>query len=350
MSLLQPLLPLRYIAPLSDLLLTVDAAARRETLRRADVDGVDFDQVEDGIDMDQFDALIVAAEESLNRSDLGFELGWHSKLTQHKPLLLPLSKCRTLEQLLRLLCHYQRLITTCFSLHYQRGDTQGGYTCRPSAYMSHRTLACFEELYAVSVARGCLDLLGEKMQRMDVHLSIPEPRHLERYDTLRPVRFHFSSEAMPAVRFDIPNEILDMPLEWIYEDNSANSRHSTEQLIAMQLELPRNRYWGDWVRLILREAEGCQPTGRELAELLNVCPQTLSRQLAREGLNLRQMGKDIRYQRACGLLADTEQSITQIAYRLGYKDSSNFSHAFHTMSGGLSPKDWRAKRLKQKTG
>jgi hypothetical protein len=61
---------------------------------------------------------------------------------------------------------------------------------------------------------------------------------------------------MPAARFDIPNEILEMPLEWIYEDNSANSRHSTEQLIEMQLELPRNRYWGDWVRLILREAEG----------------------------------------------------------------------------------------------
>jgi len=67
---------------------------------------------------------------------------------------------------------------------------------------------------------------------------------LERYDTLRPVRFHFSSEPMPALRFDIPNEILDMPLEWIYKDNSANSRHSTEQLIEMQLELPRNRYWG----------------------------------------------------------------------------------------------------------
>lgn len=48
----------------------------------------------------------------------------------------------------------------------------------------------------------------------------------------------------------------DMRIIASIEDNSANSRHSTEQLIEMQLELPRNRYWGDWVRLILREAEG----------------------------------------------------------------------------------------------
>ncbi|MFC1579134.1 AraC family transcriptional regulator ligand-binding domain-containing protein [Pseudomonadota bacterium] len=348
MALLQPLLPLRYISPLNDLLLTIDAPARREVLRHAGLDGVDFDQVEDSIDMDQFDALIASAEETLNRSDLGFELGRHSKLTHHKPLLLPLSKCRTLEQLLRLLCHYQRLITTCFSLHYQRNETQAVYICRPSAYISHRALACFEELYAVSMARGCLDLFGERMQRLDVHLSIPEPSHLARYDTLRPVRFHFSSESMPAVRFDIPAKLLDLPLEWMYGENPAITGHSPEELIQMQQELPRNRYWGDWVGLILREAEGCQPSGRQLAELLNVCPQTLSRQLAREGLNLRQLGKEIRYQRACGLLAETEQSITHIAYRLGYTDSSNFSHAFRTMSGGLSPKDWRAKKLKQK--
>jgi AraC-like DNA-binding protein len=92
--------------------------------------------------------------------------------------------------------------------------------------------------------------------------------------------------------------------------------------------------------LVLREAEGCQPTREELAELLNVSRATLVRRLAAEGNTLRELGNRIRHQRACTLLRNSGQAISQIAYRLGYGDVANFSHAFRALCG-ISPSDYR---------
>jgi transcriptional regulator GlxA family with amidase domain len=42
----------------------------------------------------------------------------------------------------------------------------------------------------------------------------------------------------------------------------------------------------------------------------------------------------------CEMLVDSRQSISQIAWRLGYGDPANFSHAFRA-TGGASPRQYR---------
>jgi AraC-like DNA-binding protein len=173
------------------------------------------------------------------------------------------------------------------------------------------------------------------MRHLSLHARAP---HRSRYRQLRPTRYHFSSQTLPEVRLVIGAELLDLPLTQpeLHTDLIAES-----ELQARQRAVGRSTCWSEWVSMMLREAEGCQPSRAQLAELLNVSEPTLVRYLAKEGHCLRELGNRIRHERACALLRDDRQSITEIAYRLGYGDAANFSHAFRAASD-LSPRAWRS--------
>jgi AraC-like DNA-binding protein len=96
--------------------------------------------------------------------------------------------------------------------------------------------------------------------------------------------------------------------------------------------------------MMLREAECVQPKLADLAALLAVSPRTLTRKLADEGHALRDLAKQVRLARACRMLEDLGQPVAQVAWRLGYADPTNFSHAFRAAIGE-SPRQYRAARL-----
>jgi AraC-like DNA-binding protein len=123
---------------------------------------------------------------------------------------------------------------------------------------------------------------------------------------------------------------------------------SPQELDALQGDIEQSRQWSGWIRMMLRESEACQPTAEELTELLGVDTHTLARALAKQGLSFREMAKQVRYEKACELLKDPNQPITQVAYRLGYSDCANFSRAFQTV-GGVSPRTYRQSCLQGAT-
>ena len=119
---------------------------------------------------------------------------------------------------------------------------------------------------------------------------------------------------------------------------------SARELDALQGDIEQSRQWSGWIRMMLRETEGCQPSAEELTEILGIDTHTLARALAKEGLSFREMAKQVRYEKACELLKDPTQPITVVAYRLGYSDSTNFSRAFQAV-GGVSPRAFRQSLL-----
>jgi AraC-like DNA-binding protein len=167
---------------------------------------------------------------------------------------------------------------------------------------------------------------------------MPVPRHVARYRELRPVRFHFGHLPLPEVRIVMDLALLDRRLLWTDPGAGAPAEAVLGKL---QHGIRRATRWSEWVAMMLREAEGTQPTLAELAELLSVSTRTLTRYLANEGLTLRGLANDVRHRRACAMLKDTRQSVAEIAWRLGYGDPTNFSHAFRAATG-ISPRDYRA--------
>ena len=337
MPLYDPVISARYTKPLLALLHAVPREQLQAILAAAGLDRKTVERSDKVITFAQFDTLLATAIAQTGRSDLGFDLGKKIKLEDHQTLGTVLRHCETIDALLRVLARFSCLVSPSFSYHYRRLATHGELLWRPTAYMSTATLQALEELFAVSVHVELRAMLGANHAPFDVYLSMQRPPHYRRYDELLPTRFHFGTQSMPEIKFVFGVELLDMRLQ--------TAAHETDELlkntlVAQQRKLRTTNRWSEWVMMILREAEGCQPTREELAGLLNVSRATLNRRLAAEGNTLRELANAIRYQRACELLKDRSQSISQIAYRLGYTDLANFSHAFRA-AGGVSPSAYR---------
>ena len=73
-------------------------------------------------------------------------------------------------------------------------------------------------------------------------------------------------------------------------------------------------------------AEG--PSLSNVAEQLNVSERTLARKLREEGFNFSQILQQKKQDLARYYLLEIEDSITNIALNLGFKDASNFNRAF----------------------
>jgi len=334
MPLYQPIIPVRYVRPLLELVQSQQPADVATILRAGGVTAAEL-RGDAMLTMRQFDALHLAAAATLGRTDLGFDLGDRIGRDSHDALSVVLRSCRTLDATLRMIARYWRLIIPGVRLRYVRQTGYGEYIFRPGAATSQATLHAIEETFAVGFHRDCVRLLG-KPAGLQVWLSMPPPPHVARYRALTPTRFHFSASPLPEVRCVIPAALLDRPLP------GATSPDTTtiDALLQAGGGGERRRQVSDWIDLMLREAEGVQPTLSELADLLDVGERTLSRQLAAEGCNLRTLGSAIRYQRACALLRDSAQSIEQIGARLGYGSPAAFSTAFRNCSG-TSPRTYR---------
>jgi len=340
MPLFEATVPTRYTAPLLDALREQSPPWLAAELACAGLDSRTLRDPAATLTMAQFDRLLVAMTKHTGRDDLGFEFGSRITLQHHGALAGALSRCRTVDDLLRLLTRYNRVITPSFFLQFRSLGDQGEFIWRPAAPMSAPTLRTMEEVFATSFHAQVSEALGHRPRRYDAYLSMPAPRHAARYRELRPARFHFGYLPLPEVRIAMDAALLDSPLNW--SDHAAAQAQDAD-LGGLQRGIRRNKRWSEWVGMMLREAEGTKPTLPELAALLSVSPRTLSRKLANEGHALRDLANEARHARACKLLRDPSQSIGQIAWRLGYSDPTNFTHAFRA-SEGVSPTQYRVAR------
>lgn len=342
MPLYEPTVPARYMAPLLEILGDMGLPKLDGCLREAGLQVSDLHETSAPLTMAQFDALLRAIASQTGREDIGFDLGLQITSQHHGVLFAVLTRCATLEAMLQMLARYFQLITPAFSLQYRRLPQRGEFVWRPAAPMSPFALRVMEEIFAVTV-QVQLGAVLTLQHPYDVYLSIARPAHADRYRILAPGRFHFGHHALPQVCAVFDHALLQTPLHW--PQGCALSVPASADLADLQRQIPRTAQWSEWVTMMLREAEGCQPSCAQIADLLGVSLRTLARYLAAEGLAFRDIANRVRHQRACELLEQPGLTITQIAHRLGYDDSSNFSHAFRAQ-GGVTPRDYQASKRK----
>ena len=336
MPLYDPVVPTRYAAPLLEFVRAQSAECAKELLAQSGVESLRIEGPNRLLTMAQFDRLLCTTARLLGRSDVGFELGMHIGVESHEALSLAIRHCVTPHDMMTMFARYWRLITTCFAVTYTRGTKSAEWIIRPAAGMSQGALHLMEEVFAVSFFTDYVRLVGDR-RGVEIYLSISPPPHYARYETLGPSRFHFNASALPEVRCVLSASTLDLPI--------ARQAAGPKPIPPFDLRtiehgaMPTARC-GDWVALMLREADGIQPSRKIFAELLDVSPRTLSRNLESEGIDLRRLSNTIRFERACALLSGSSWSITEIAYRLGYRDAASFTHAFQKLAG-RSPRDYR---------
>jgi AraC-like DNA-binding protein len=282
--------------------------------------------------------LLQQAERASGRHDLGFDIGRRVDFATHGVLGRALQGCATLDQAMRMGSRYGSLITPSFAVEYRRTGDIVELIYRPVAPMTPELMRFMFEAHIVSLHNNVLvALLQQRLQPYDIYFSIEAPAHARRYRELAPARVHFGASALPEVRMVMQAAQMDLPIATVHADRIMESESHCKTLLD---NTRREQSWSEWVRLILHEAEHCQPTIEQLAQLLNMGPHTLSRHLQREQQNFRVLSSQVRHARACRLLSEGRTPITQIAYRLGYQGVAAFSEAFRRIAG-QSPRAWR---------
>lgn len=335
MPLYDPSVPSRYVRPILTLLDAHGTQLRKRVLAEAGIDRAALLADNGALSFRHLDQLLCCAARELDRSDLGFELGRHITIDDHAALGPVLRQCESADSLLRTVARYQALVTNGLFFNYVRGSHYVEMIIRPAAAMSSPALYMLQELLAVSFQQDLTALIG-RLHDTDILLSIPAPAHVRRYRELRPTRFSFAANALPEVRCRLPLALADQAL--VHPADAPDRTNAGLPLV--QPRGTRSREYREWVAMILREADGVQPSLPDLARMLNISPRSLTRFLQAEGTSLRQLGTDIRIERARRLLAGSDEAVSQIGYRLGYGSPVSFFTAFRNGTG-VSPSQFR---------
>jgi len=329
--------PTRYFVLLMNALRTqgVDTV---EILSAAGIDETRFNHRDGTLATAEVDTLVQTANQVTGREDLGFDLGRLIKMNSHDLLGYGLLSCHTAHQIMCMASRHYHLMTETFTLNYQRRPGAPGeaiYT--PTIAMPDATLRFYLEVVAVSHQNQVRLMLGVDAPAYDVYLSMPEPAHVLRYRTLAPARFHFSENALPGVRVVMGADLLDHPLPF----GDADVVNQIDERCSLLGSRPPTGHfgWGEYVEMVLRAAEGEQVTLEDLARRLNVSARTIDRHLRAENLAFRELSDKVRFARACEMLCESGATIKQVALKLGFSDTANFSRAFRRVVG-VTPTDY----------
>jgi AraC-like DNA-binding protein len=197
--------------------------------------------------------------------------------------------------------------------------------------MPLQTLQFYLEMHASGHENQVRLFLGGVPPPYEISVAMPEPPHVARYHALAPVQFSFDPAAMPGVRVVMGSEMLDRPLPL---GNPRMVAEIDERCRTLGQRPPAgDEGWGDYVRMVLRQAQGELVTLEDVARHAQVSVRSVDRYLRKEGLQFRDLAQQLRFERACERLSQPAATVAQVAAELGFSDAANFSRAFRRVVG-----------------
>ncbi len=337
MPLFEPVIAERYFKPMLEALESAPTWLREACVAASGLTSANSFSPTAAITVDRFEAMLELVSQLPQYSAFAFDVGARLNMLDHGPLGPALLRCKTLDERIRLQAGYSRIITPVFSLNYHRFADRAELIARPAAPFKPIGLRTILEIIAVSFHSNLPSHLLNPLKPYHIHMPIDPPAHLPRYRALAGVQFHFLKTGMPELKMVFPRWMLNIPLGTSIDSGDQEERRHLDLL---KRQIGRATRCSEWARLILSEAEACQPTAQELADLLSVSKRTFERSLEAEGVKYRDLARQVRHERACRQLANPNLSLSQIAHHLGYSDLAAFSRAFSAMSGH-SPSKFR---------
>lgn len=140
-------------------------------------------------------------------------------------------------------------------------------------------------------------------------------------------------------RLFFPTSFLSMPIARADASLCAVLDRHAEELLAKFP--PRDSLIGQVRNVMAGEFRGGEPSLERIADHLGLTPRTLQRKLQEHGTSYNDVLDQMRRQLAMRYLREPQMAICEVAYLLGFSESSSFHRAFKRWTG-VTPKEFRS--------
>jgi AraC-like DNA-binding protein len=142
----------------------------------------------------------------------------------------------------------------------------------------------------------------------------------------------------PSNKLTFPSSFLSLPIAKADASLCALLDRHAEEMLA---KFPPQQSLVDQVRsIITAELRGGDPSLEQVADKLSLTPRTLQRKLQDLGTSHNELLDQMRRHLSMRYLREHEMAICEVAYLLGFSESSSFHRAFKRWTG-LTPKEFR---------
>jgi len=236
---------------------------------------------------------------------------------------------RDVEEAMGNVARFWRLWTSASSWELERRSTSGHLVFAHFVGDCALGQRCDQEFTLAEMTQAIRQVIGNaQWAPLEVRFRHERPRSIARHET-----FFGAPLVFGAARVELKLRESDLRLTPLRADRMLGEffeRHA-EELVRKMGDLP-----ADILRIkaaIVDELRGSVPRLSAVASRLAVGGRTLRRQLQRQGLSFRALVDLTRGEMAREYLEQSRLSIAEIAYLLGFSESSAFHRAFRRWTG-----------------
>ena len=286
------------------------------------------------LDQGTINRLIAAALEASGRPWLGIEVGAAVQASSHGPLGNAAVASSHLGQALETVARFGgvRYGAVQYQLFREPGGVVMALTELVDLGAARTFVAC---MMFATLLRMMEAVVGHRLDRIEVEFPFPEPPWRNEIERLCVGRLHFSR---PHLAFHLDNVALQSPCITADAKAFAVAYQQCAQLEFQSTLLPLKQR----VFELLNVREGSYPSLGEVANHFRISERTLMRRLKQESSSYQALLDETRQQRAVWYLTHSNLAIEEIAGRLGFEDTSNFSRIFKRWLGCLPSETRRA--------
>ena len=274
---------------------------------------------------DQFQALIKSLIQDANDPLMGLNSSQHVQPGSYSVLGYILMSCATIGEALMRISRFERLVG---DMGVTTTDIQGEYiTLRwHCAYPDIEVREQMIDNVLASWTRYARWLANQETSPYKIQLERSEPRQsdIQQYETFFNCPIEFGSKKNAIILHQsLLKEPLRQPDKLLLKTLES---HAESQISALD---EKDLSFSIRVCNTIRTQLNLGVARKELvAEELNMTSRTLQRKLANDGHSYQTLLDQIRLERACEMLENTQLTTQDIAFNLGFSDGRSFHRSF----------------------
>jgi AraC-like DNA-binding protein len=293
----------------------------------------DFSNPNARFSLDQTTAFWRKAVEVTGDDALGIWVSRHVKVTTFQGLGFAVITSNNLLDAFRRMERYSQIVSDSEKAVIEDGEEACDYILEPGAEVYRASPESLDAILA-HIVRFVRATVDRAVTPLTVDLARPKPKNHEAYTNFFRCDVCFGAERN---RLSFSSNLVHRPFQTA---NPALAEQS-EALLQAYMEKLGVAVEEDPIRkLIIDHLPSGAPAIGDIARDAGQSVRSLQRRLEERGLTFSQLLGDVRQERAERYLQDPDLPITEIAFLLGFQDTSSFSRAFKTWTG-VTPKAFR---------